>query len=44
MPTQTREILFVNRPLGEPTLEVFALASRELRDPGRVRSSSATTG
>jgi NADPH-dependent curcumin reductase CurA len=34
MPTQTREIIFASRPVGEPTLETFELRSRELPDPG----------
>jgi NADPH-dependent curcumin reductase CurA len=34
MAVSTREILFANRPVGEPTLEVFELAERTLRDPG----------
>ena len=29
----TREILFAERPVGEPTPATFALATRELRDP-----------
>jgi len=34
MAVTTREILFARRPVGEPTLDVFALAERTLRDPG----------
>ncbi|MBO9531674.1 MAG: NADP-dependent oxidoreductase [Solirubrobacteraceae bacterium] len=30
----TREILFAERPVGEPTLATFELTTRELRDPG----------
>lgn len=33
MPTTTREILFAQRPVGEPTPATFEVAERELRDP-----------
>lgn len=33
MPIQTREVLFANRPHGEPTMDTFEIATRELRDP-----------
>lgn len=33
MPITTREIRFAQRPHGTPTLECFALAERDLRDP-----------
>ncbi|MEH3054433.1 MAG: NADP-dependent oxidoreductase [Patulibacter minatonensis] len=34
MAITTREILFAQRPEGEPTLATFELGERELRDPG----------
>ncbi len=44
MTVTTREILFASRPVGEPTLEVFELAERTLREPGEGSCWYAISG